>query len=710
MAAQGTQRRIAIYWVEPELFRESPTFLGCGDFLFRRDSVCYWIYGMSQPVTLPCSEAQRGSLLPQQKSLDSVVRSSLAIVSRVCSQLGDARPSLELASFFREGRDRRNYTQEGPPAAEVRGDPSPSETPDVQALNSLPYGRTYSKEIRDDGTVVWIEKRALNGEPVVSISVKRVVGQGGCPSGSAFDGATLGQWALVSPPYRAYWSFDKAYSELPGALGARIASRDLYEKIGAYLNADKIPSRVRRALERLWFKTALLAEDMDRVQASAQASAAGLCQDDSVGVYPSLLELAGIGGQIEEHYPQQARDWLRPLVEQMVGHFGRSVPEALNEVMLNVGANKWFLFGELLLEEIGRQRLMKEDTLSTLAAKLQATRIAQTQAPTDPCESSATVRRYLAQLDSGPPRGTIDMSDVRHILDKGLAKCYPGDASATKRQLVENVIHLIRLIVGAGPFCGDPAKLAQAVEHFSSLYLGVNKAPQPIDTVLATFLALSFCDTSTAEDHDLLFSQFRESCAELQAQVEVMLNDRGLSPLVTSEDVKNVFGSYERLFRKYVDDPLWPAFKFPLTTSEQTRLAGKLNLRLMQLTPLLDDMSAKVKYGGSSPELKKKTMFEISRAVQQLLPEVAFLREPPYPGILCQYRGGYGFVVVIAGPLYREGDRPKERFRAMKYFHLGHRLQSVVEQERELVSPTRRKEISHEAALPEDVELPSRND
>jgi len=212
--------------------------------------------------------------------------------------------------------------------------------------------------------------------------------------------------------------------------------------------------------------------------------------------------------------------------------------------------------------------------------------------------------------------------------------------------------------------------------------------------VLATLLALSFCDISTAEDHEVLLSQFRDQCLETQSGVNTMLADRGLSSFVTSEDVRGVFALYERIFRRYIDDPLWPAFKFPWTTNEQARLGANLKLRLMQLAPFLDEMSLKVRYGGVSPELKKKTVFEISRAAQELLPQAAFLRNPPYPGMLCEYWGGYGFIVAIESPLYRGDDRAKERFRAMKYFHLGHRLQSVVERERELILRAEKGEMN----------------
>lgn len=301
------------------------------------------------------------------------------------------------------------------------------------------------------------------------------------------------------------------------------------------------------------------------------------------------------------------------------------------------------------------------------------------------------------------------MNDVHHILEAGLAKCYPDDTSAAKRQVVGSVIGSIRLIVGEGPFCADPMTLTESVEHFSRLYLVVDQATEPIDTVLSTFLALSFCDISTPADHELLFSQFHKCCADVQSQVNAMLNDQGLGSLATPEDVNRVVQLYERIFRRYVDDPLWPAFKFPWTMNEQTRLAGRLRLRLMQLTAFLEDISLKVKYGGADPELKRKTMLEISRAAQQLLPEAAFLRSPPYPGISCRYHGGYGFSVAIKGPLYQEGNRPKERFRAMKYFHLGHRLEEVVLRERELTVPSQRQETNNEAATSEHVELPSQD-
>jgi hypothetical protein len=164
-----------------------------------------------------------------------------------------------------------------------------------------------------------------------------------------------------------------------------------------------------------------------------------------------------------------------------------------------------------------------------------------------------------------------------------------------------------------------------------------------------------------------------------------MLTERGLRDLVTPDDVERLFIRYKERFRQYIDDPLWPPFKFPLTENEQTRLRNALKLRFDQLNSTFDEMALEVKYAGVSDQVKTKARYEVAGAVQQLLPQTAFLRNPPYPGVSCQFRGaGYGFTAVIRGPLYREGDRPREKFKAMKYFHLGHRLEQVVIQEREL--------------------------
>jgi hypothetical protein len=251
----------------------------------------------------------------------------------------------------------------------------------------------------------------------------------------------------------------------------------------------------------------------------------------------------------------------------------------------------------------------------------------------------------------------------------------------TQNETVENIVKSLHLIAGDGPFQGDQAELIPSVERFSKTYFKVCRNAQPIDMALTTFLALAFYDSSTALDHQVLNDQMDALAARFQSWVNDRLRLYAIHTLVTPEDVDSIFHKHcVQEFRSYVEDPLCPAFKFSLTTNEELRLTNKLILRFDRLEPLFEEMAIMVKYGGTHKGLKMKVTHGISLAVQNMLSSMAFLRKPSYVGVKCQYRGRYGFSTIIPETLYQVGRRPKERFKAMQYFHLGHRLEDKVEQ------------------------------
>jgi len=684
MASDGSRQRIAIYWIEPAVYHDSTFFLGYSDFIFEKDVMHYWIHGASQPRTFNLSDKKSVPLLPRDVSPQSVAISALAIVNRVRSESQNEGIPLEVGRFFSQSRDQPDYSYEVPSEQPTSDETSSNDTSDVQILNGLPYGRKYSKHTQSDGALVWRAQRVIDGPHVARITVKPVSGTEHDYAGSMFDPDTLGQWTLVPEPYRAYWSFDRAYSELKDAPNDGVHSHEIYDRIESYIDKNKVPERIDMAFHKLLFKAALLTGDTQRVSLSAHAVVAALCRDDSVSSYQGLLELAKIDAQIRKQYPEQTDELVCPLAGLMIRHIGQDAGSNIEKFMPTIENNKWFSYGKLLIEEARIQGLAEKDIADTFADRLEASRFAKERPPVDPCEACASVKQYLAQLDADPPKGNLTMDDVRQILKEGLAKPFVDANLVLKHELVEDIIRSIRVIVGEGPFCGDKAGLIGSVEHFSGLYLVVFRYEEPIDTVLATFLALSFCDISTPEDHDLLFSQIQKLCGEFQSRTNSMLTERGLGELVAPDDVERLFTRYKQRFRNYIDDPLWPAFKFPLSANEQTRLRNKLKLRFGQLEPLFDEMALKVKYGGISDELKQRTRYEIASAILKLLPQAAFLRRPSYPGVSCRHRGGYGFTAVIRGQLYKKGERPKEKFKAMKYFHLGHRLEQIVKREREL--------------------------
>lgn len=697
MACDGRRQRIAIYWAEPPVFREAPYFLRCCDLIIDRDVVDYWIQGMAQPRTFHLSGVEESPALPAQDTAGSILRSALAIVSQVRGPRAEADPALELAKFLGSSRGRTEYKYEARPGELRALGPSSSNISVSQVLNAMPFGREYSKQVQADGSVTWRVQKASSGARVATVTIRRLRELGQDTSRGAFDEQTLGQWALIPEAYRAYWSFDRALAEAYVSSESHIPARSLYGELSSYLDQNKVPFEVAQALGRLRFQAALRAGDSNCVWRAAQALVTRLCADETSPRYQCLVDLGSMSAQIKKQYPDGMEERLGPLVRETLKHVGHDLTGSLRKLMATIEANGWFTFGKLLLEEGRREGLLETRTVEPLTARLEALRSARETTPADPCDLTGSVKRYLAQLDCDPPKGAIDLDGIRRILDEALGKQYPEAQSEAKRRIVDRTLRLLRLVAGPGPFRGDPPELVRSVERFSHVYLAVGRAAEPVDTVLATFLALSFCDTSTPKDHEILFSQADKCCADLQLQINTMLNNRGLSALVTPQDVNCVVQSYERIFRQYVDDPLWPTSKFPWTVDEQTRLGAKLRLSVMALAPFLEEMALKVKYGGTDPQLKKRTLFEISRTAQQLVVQAAFLRGPPFPGVSFRYYDGYGFTAVIEPSLYREGNRSKERFRAMKYFHLGHRLEEVVLRERELITPSERQEMSHEA-------------
>ena len=60
----------------------------------------------------------------------------------------------------------------------------------------------------------------------------------------------------------------------------------------------------------------------------------------------------------------------------MVEYVGRDIGPHLDALMPLLDANKWFTYGRLLLEEVRGHGLMQDHPLDTLAAKLDASRLA----------------------------------------------------------------------------------------------------------------------------------------------------------------------------------------------------------------------------------------------------------------------------------------------------------------------------------------------
>jgi hypothetical protein len=157
MASNQVTSRIAIFWMEPAILRDRVMpFFSFSDFILTNEMVWYWIDGMSEYRTLSFLSSL-GPLISKEKSLESVVQSSLAILGHM-NPLEQPSPnnSLEVGRFFREARAQTDHT------LEVLGDEKDSISQiegavasDLQTLNQLPFGRKYVKAEQSDGSHLW---------------------------------------------------------------------------------------------------------------------------------------------------------------------------------------------------------------------------------------------------------------------------------------------------------------------------------------------------------------------------------------------------------------------------------------------------------------------------------------------------------------------------------------------------------------------------
>ena len=114
-------------------------------------------------------------------------------------------------------------------------------------------------------------------------------------------------------------------------------------------------------------------------------------------------------------------------------------------------------------------------------------------------------------------------------------------------------------------------------------------------------------------------------------------------------------------------------FKYPLSKNEASRLEHKLATSILELSGLLEETALKVKYGGGTDRLKKRTLHGIHYAVERILVNVAFQRIPRVNGISGAYSSRTGLTLVIADKVFGE-NRADDRvtFNELRYFHLGH--------------------------------------
>jgi hypothetical protein len=662
--------RIAIYWVEPEALRGSKHYFCNSDFIFSEKRVWYWLQGMTEYKSFPWELISNTPLIPRQASLESIVQAALATVDLVSlSSNSSSLPKLEVGRFLHQGRGQVEYTYESAGSQPEDENNQIGFAEDSQILNQLPFGRRYAKQMHADGSVRWEMQKAQTGQPLLQMIVKPLVSD---LDDRVFDPNTLGDWTLIDEPYRLYWECREAYARLPDANKGHIASRALYDRMDVYLKSEQLSPRITRALNRLRFKVALATGDAGCITDSVQADITGLCQNRAVSDYHCLLELARCDGDIRKVSRSLAGEVLPGLLCQMVDRTSPDTAKHLDRLLPSLHRNKWLSYGSHLLAEIEIRDLASPETVADLKSRIEAMQVLRGNHAPLHSNLDMTVRRYLAESDQVPQQGSIDLHVLSQILVEALNEHSLPEGFATKQQFAERVVWLVRGFVGDGLFRGDRARLESAVAKFTKDYHMVNNTRENLDVTLATVLALSFCDISSSLEHDRLKNQFNSLLLSFESQAKQLLSERNLDGLVKPEDVAAISQTFREQLSHYVDGPLWPMFKFPLSGSEETSLHGKLTSYCTELVETLDDVAVKTQYGGASERFRQRVIRRLFYTAESLLVDLAFQRIPHVKGVRCRFVGNRGFSIVIDSGVFGANQASdREVFRKLRYFHIG---------------------------------------
>jgi hypothetical protein len=190
MASDGHQYRIAIYWMEPTIFRESEAFLRYSDCIITPDRVHCWIY--PRGVSVAPTSAHTGSTLvsADANALESIMQSVLALHRRVTVENRGEETNLPT----QEGsRGLARYAYDVVPSVTEANDVSSNTTLDAQILSAMSCGTEFSKEVHSSGTIIWRAHRPLSGRSVATVTVRRGTDLPHNDRMGVFDPNTLGR-------------------------------------------------------------------------------------------------------------------------------------------------------------------------------------------------------------------------------------------------------------------------------------------------------------------------------------------------------------------------------------------------------------------------------------------------------------------------------------------------------------------------------------
>ena len=287
-------------------------------------------------------------------------------------------------------------------------------------------------------------------------------------------------------------------------------------------------------------------------------------------------------------------------------------------------------------------------------------------------EFTPSMERFLQQLHKAPPAGQMTFDELTRVIEEAVNEASGQDGADGMRDFCRTVAGHIRLFVGTGPFAADAGKLRRSISAYNGRCASSRLTPQERAAALAAFVALSFYDTSTPQDHDLLNRQLMDVSNRAYAEVEKILRTCHCTEEADSARIRQIWDDRIAHLRNLVDDPLWPMFKFPLSTDERAGLVERLNVDMRNVERAARGFAARLDKGDDTSAAVRSIETWIRYLAQRVPAAVIILRLPRVQATVANGPQGLPLIVLQL----RNQVSPEEAsqvIRELKYFYLGHR-------------------------------------
>lgn len=536
-------------------------------------------------------------------------------------------------------------------------------------LSHPPTGRVLRKATLPDGTLRCEMQDGVSRDLLVGVQIRPAI-----PPARPFDANSVGTGALVPVQYCRYWECTRAFLMLPEDRRQRPAAATvLTQRINNSLR-DISRETIRISLLDLLLQSAIASGDRSLLYASIQTYATELrtadrSLDETLAGFAHMSSV--LGNTLDD---PNVTSTIRPHLEQVILARGISNRYLLRRVLTNFDRQGAYSLRFLATDAVRRAGSIDERALDEVVEPLEIMRLSKHVEQSDPNEATQSMRDLMAKRGSPPVRGDLQWAQLEALVAHGCGRHLSHLSSEDRDDLVKGILDYVSKAAGQGPYRQQRPELEEGLGRLIDARSKGNPRPPDLPSLLGALLALSFYDTSTPDDHRLLRQQIQSIWDETEAELRQSLRSKGWGEWGTDEAWDAISKPIMTRIAAYIDDPLWPMFKYPLSRNEMSRLRNSMRCLAMSFDGSIQGLLNRLDEAKCSQRPVDRLQFEIRRVLYRLPGRLMDLR------IADQCPIGYWLLNDNLLLVYRSRPMevgPQEQVTQLLHLYLGHRTEDI---------------------------------